>query len=63
MPTFCPKKASAVKDKYSQHGDDPQPINIMPSRFNELTSRQFGGMLTFFGNPAPDNSDKHRESH
>jgi len=53
MPVFRVEKAGAVEDKYSQHGYDPQPIDVMPSlphrnraqRHSVLRGVQFGERL------------------
>ncbi|MEK7992462.1 MAG: hypothetical protein AAB403_01535 [Planctomycetota bacterium] len=36
MSAFCIEKAGAMENEDSQHGYDPQPIDIVPSFFHRL---------------------------
>jgi len=38
MPTFCTEKAGAMENEDSQHGDNPQPIDVVPPLLHGLVS-------------------------
>ena len=33
MPALCTEKAGAVKNEYRQQGDNPQPVDVVASRW------------------------------